>query len=207
MLITGRHLAHYGPGHTQFGLGVAAAGYMPDLASRVFSRAFEERVVARIDALDHGPSIAGPPRRRSSVTQDSRQFMSEGTESVLGRSWIVRATWHGDIGIYWTMAIETQQIDALQSVIDAVREAWTVADDLLDALAAQGARYLQLDVAGGSFPRNEFDPYNSLKPPGTVVRRGPLALGVSDTVLESVERELRRAGGQMAYEGETPAQQ
>lgn len=202
MLYAGRDLERYGPKHTQFGLGVAAVGYLPDLASRIFSRAFEGRVLACIGALDHGPSIAGRPRVLATVAQDLRQFVSEGTEPLLGRSWIVRATWHGDIGIFWTMAIESQEIDTIHSTIDGpIRQAWTAADELLGALGAQGARYLQLDVAGGgNFPPNEFDPLFAMDPLRTVVGRGPLTAGVHETVLTSIERELRRAAGQMAYE-------
>lgn len=203
ILIAGRDSGRYGPTHVQFGLGAAAAGYQSGVASRLFGRAFEERVLACIGTLAHGPTL-GPPRLELTVTQDSRQFVSEGTERLLGRSWIIRATWHGDIGIYWTQAIDTPEI---HSVIEGpARQAWAGADDLLNALAARGARYLRVDIAGGSFPPNESNRLRPLDPPRTVVGRGPLAPGVHGAVLASIERELRRATGEMAYEAEAPVQ-
>jgi hypothetical protein len=123
MLIAGRDLEGYSPTHPQFGLGLAAAGYLPGVESRLFSRAFEERVLACIEALEHGPSLAGRPRPRPTVTQDSRQFVSEGTEQLLGRSWIVRATWHGDIGMYWTQAVETTEISSI--IEGPLTQSWT----------------------------------------------------------------------------------
>jgi hypothetical protein len=205
MLVAGKELRRFGRTHVQFGLGLAAAGYLSDISSRLFSPAFEERVGACLEALDHGPLFGGRPRPVPSVSQDSREWVSEGTDNLLGQSWLVRATWHGGIGIYWTQAIDAARI---QSVAEGpVSQAWTAAEDLLIALGAQGARYLQLAVAGGSFRANPEVVLRDGRPqevPPTVVGRGPLAPGVERTVLDSIERELRRATGEMAYEGETP---
>jgi hypothetical protein len=198
MLIAGREVHRYAPTHVQFGLGLAAAGYLPDISSRLFSRPFEERVRTRIDTLDHGPSIAGGPQIDATVTQDARQFVSEGRMFLPGRSWIVRATWHGDIGIYWTQADDTGRIESV--VEGPVAEAWTAAEELLIGLGAQGSRYLQLTVAGGRFhPNTDW-------PPPTIVGYGPLFPGTNQTVIASIERELRRATREMAYEAETPPQ-
>jgi hypothetical protein len=202
MLLLGHNVDRYGPTHVQFGLGLTAVGYGRGLASRLFGRAFEDNLLTSIERLDHGPSIGGPPPLQRTVTQNSRQFVSEGTDALLGRSWIVRATWHGDIGVYWTQAGDTARTESI--VVDGpIEQAWAVAEDLLDALAAQGAHYLQLDVAGGSFPPN--DGAALVTPAGlerlrTVVGRGPLAPDVDRTVLDSIVRELQRATGQMAYE-------
>ena len=69
------------------------------------------------------------------MTQDSRQFVSEGSENLLGQSWIVHATWTGAIGIYWTQRVDAARIE---SVLEhPVASAWAP-QDLLVALGAQG---------------------------------------------------------------------
>ena len=52
MLIAGRELRRYAPLNIQFGLGLAAPGYLADISARLFSEAFEGRVFACIDSLD-----------------------------------------------------------------------------------------------------------------------------------------------------------
>jgi hypothetical protein len=150
----------YGPRQPQFGIGLAASGYLPGLEARVFSRSFEARVFACLDGLDHGPLMPGSgPMRELAVTQDSRRFVSEGNTRPLGRSWVVRANRDGAIGLCWTMmAFDPSGADIVHSVIEEpVRQAWTAADDLLDALKAQGERYLQLAMGDGAVQSNSRD--------------------------------------------------
>ncbi len=199
MLFFGRGLNRYVSNRAQFGLGLAAPGYLPEISARLFSPDFAECVRATVDELDHGPPNAGRPSFRTDVAQDSRLFASEGREGLLGRSWMVRATWHGTVGVYWIPGVDQMLIDRM--VDDAVRAAWAAAESILAALAPQGPHYLQLAVAGGKFPPNgSTSPRIYETPPPTVVGRGPLAPGVDDTVLSGIERELRRATGEMADE-------
>lgn len=203
MLVAGRRTNRYAPGHIQFGLGLAAAGYEGDVSSRLFSRPFEERAYAAIDRLDIGPRPPGWFQIEPTVGQDAREFLMEGDAGVIGRSWIVRATWHGAVGLYWTQAIDTSaRIDSI--VEGPVSEAWTAAEDLLVGLGAQGGRYLQVAIAGGGFRPNPTMVISNVpqagEVPPTVVGRGPLSGSVDGTILASIERELRRADGEMAYE-------
>lgn len=202
MLVVGRRTERYAPRHIQFGLGLAAAGYEGAISSRLFSQQFEEQAFAALEGLDHGgPRMSGWPRIEAAVNQDAREFVTEGPSGVIGKSWIIRATWHGAIGFYWTQAIDTSaRIDSI--VGGPVTEAWTAAEGLLVGLGAQGSRYLQVAIAGGSFRENPTvvsSPGPGEVPP-TVVGRGPLSPRVDRTILASIERELRRADGEMAYE-------
>jgi hypothetical protein len=197
VLVRGRELQRHKPRRVQFGLGLGAAGYLPDVSSRLFSPGFEHHVLSCIGNLDHGPHIVGGPTMNSSVTQDSRLFESEGRDDLLGRSWLLRATWHGAIAIYWVIGADSA---TLESMLDGpVRQAWQTADELLETLGPLGPRYLELAVAGGAFFPN-VRVAGDREPAVTVIGRGPIAAGVDTTVLKSIERELRRATGQMAYE-------
>ncbi len=188
----GRALPRYQDGRVQFGLVLTASGYLPDIPSRLFSPAFEECVISCMGALDHGPRARRSPTILPSVTQDSRRFESDGLNDVLGQSWLVRATWHGDVGIYWVHRFDRRAIDDLFA--GPVRQAWAATDEILGMLEPQGPRYLQLMVADGEFPPNTEGQVL------TVVGRGPIDPGVDPTVLDSVQRELQRSIGEMAYE-------
>jgi hypothetical protein len=193
----GRDRKHFQPSRVQFGLGLTAAGYLPDISSRLFSIAFEERVVSCLAALPHGPDLAGPPRGQRFWTQDSRLFVSEGRDDVLGRSWLVRTTWDGAVGMYWVHGHAQGAIDRLFDPNDSpVDQAWVAAEEVLGILQPQGPRYLQLMVAGGEF-RPNIDAQGQVL---TVVGRGPIDPGVDPAVLDGMKRELQRATGQMAYE-------
>ena len=68
-----------------------------------------------------------------------------------------------------------------------------------------GVALLPASHRGGSFrpnptPTPDTPPIDGTEVPPTVVGRGPLPPGVNRTVLESIERELRRATGEMVYE-------
>ena len=86
-----------------------------------------------------------------------------------------------------------------------LRSAWAFADEVLGILKPRGPRYLNVLVAGGAFPENPADPpihQIGLSPEWPVISRAPLNPAVDDTVLASIERELRRATGEMVYEPE-----
>jgi hypothetical protein len=192
ILGSGNRVRHYTPDRPQFGLGLAAAGYAHDIGSRLFSTGFERLVIAAIDTLDHGPHVAGGPTLRPTVSQDSRLFESEGRDDRLGWSWVVRITWHGAVGVYWVPGVDRADI---RSIVEGpIREAWAVAEQILGGLAPQGPRYLQLALAGDRFPHHAA----GVVP--TIVGRGPVGASVEESLLASVEREMRRATGEMAYE-------
>jgi hypothetical protein len=200
ILTRGRSHPAHGVRHVQFGLGLAAAGYLPDISSRLFHANFEQAAVSSIrTVLDHDPlQPPGGPGIAPDVTQDSRLFEVRAADARLGSSWLVRATWDGAIGIYWVQGVDQTAIDSI--VKGPVRHAWMSADELLDELAPQGPRYLQVAMAGGSFPPNRTHHPGEILPDPSTAARGPINRGVDEVVLASIERELRRATGEMAYE-------
>lgn len=200
VLIEGREHPRHEPQRAQLGLGLSATGYLPDISSRLFTPRFDSLTRGNIGSLlEHGPQVAGPPRMRQRVTQESMVFESEATDALLGQSWVVRASWHGGVGVYWASGVNEFVI---QSVVGGpVRQAWALAEETLRTLGPQGPRHLQLVVAGGPFIDNP-PPYLmtgiDYTPP--VIGRGPIAAGVQDDILASIERELRRTAGEMALE-------
>lgn len=190
------HVGRFDATRFQFGLGLGSTASESEVPGRLFSQRFEEITEEALSALEHGPSLAGKPQVHADVSQNARQFVSEGTEPRLGRSWLARATWHGAVGIFWTANVAAYE---LGSVVDhAVRQAWATGITMLDALAPTGTHYLQLRVAGTDFPPNEPGVVN------TVVGRGPLLPEVDDRILAGITRELTRALGQMVYEPGAP---
>jgi hypothetical protein len=190
--------------YIQFGLGLAAAGYLPDISSRLFSEAFEEAVVSSIrSVLTHGGLLgSGGPQILGGVTQNSRSFQTTGGDPRLGHSWSVRITWNGAISIYWVRGVTQTHIP---TVVDGpLRVAWSGAEEMLKGLGPQGQRYLRVGVCGGgSFPRNDPPVIPGLighRNDAAVVARGPLEPGVNNLVLEGITRELRRSIGDMVYE-------
>lgn len=199
VLLEGRNHPRYANDRPQFGLSLAAAGYLPDISSRLFTARFDDGVIAAMRQLHSGPRFPDGPRIDSEVRQDSRQFTLVGYDDAFGQSWLVRATWSGAVAVYWVQPIPAARIDILMS--GPVREAWTAAQAILGLLAPQGPRYLQLAVAGGQFPGNPVSVESGVyERPPTVAGRGPLPAGVHTSVLDSMERELRRATGEMAHE-------
>jgi hypothetical protein len=181
--------------HVQFGLGLAAAGYQGDLDARVFSEAFERGAASSIAThLSPGPlAPTGLEIVGRRVTQDARAFRVESQDRLLGYTWHVDAGRDGSVGIFCLSGVTQSEIQSL--INGPVRMAWLSAIEILDMLDPRGPRYLRLAVAGGQFPANLA---GIAEPP--VVSRGPLDGPFGADVLASIERELHRTAGRMAYE-------
>jgi hypothetical protein len=194
----GKRLSGYSADHVQFGLGLAAIGYQPDVSLRLFSEAFQEALFATVETLE-GEVVRRPfgPQVTPYVTQDSRRLEIQAARSHT-YSWIVRATCNGALGVYWTT--DSGRSDPQTIVRNALKPAWSAVDALLERLAPRGSRYLQLIVNQGAHARNS-DQHRAVY---AHVVRGPLQSGVDAEVLASIERELRRATGEMAYEEAKP---
>jgi hypothetical protein len=116
---------------------------------------------------------------------------------LLGYSWLVRARWDGLVGIYWIPGVDQVAIE--QMVRGALVPAWSAAEEILSLYEPQGPRFFEAAFVGGYFRRMP-DMWNP-EPMLPVVARGPLTTeGVDWDVALSIERELARATGQMAYE-------
>jgi hypothetical protein len=182
--------------NTQFGFGLASAGYLDNIPPRLFSQSFEQSVVSSMQTvLRHDPLT--PDYRPPIVTgvgQDFRSFESQPTDQ-LGWVWGAWFTAVGAAGMYWTQRDRQPGIGVEYACGDPLRQAWQCLDEILTLLRPQGPRFIQLNMVT---PTGETDPRSVL--PAKVVTRGPLSDRVDPTVLASVERELRRAMGEMAYE-------
>jgi hypothetical protein len=188
----------------QFGLGAAAAGYEPDISSRLFGRAFDERMRSIIETMRKSDRLQPTPLPpRPETVQDARLFQVLAGHR-LGDNWWIRAGWDGAVGIWWSMAIEQTMPESL--VAGPVRVAWTAADEILRSLEARGPRYIAVTFAGGRFPPNpmELPQFGADRPKVPLAARGPLPAGISDEILGSLEREFRRALGEVVYEPDPP---
>jgi schlafen family protein len=188
----------------QFGFGATAAGYEPDISSRLFGRSFDEGMQSIIDTMRQSDMLqpTSPPPWPETL-QDARVFQVLSNHR-LGNNWWIRIGWDGAIGIWWSMAIEQTIPESL--VTGPVRVAWIAADEMLGLLEARGPRYVALTFAGGRFPPNSKDlPQRATdRPKLPLASRGPLPPGVSEEMLGSLEREFRRALGEMVYEPDPP---
>jgi hypothetical protein len=183
--------------HVQFGLGLAASGYAPDISSRLFSHGFEQGVrSSMLTSLEQDPlqPPSGTPIGRE-TSQEAVVFVSHAADPVMGYSWVVRCVRDGSVGIYWLQGVQQSSVESI--VKGPLVQAWKSAEEILSMLEPQGPRYLRALVAGGSFPANSVI---RGAPAPTTVSRGPVDPGFDATVLASIERELIRALGGTAYE-------
>jgi hypothetical protein len=188
----------------QFGLGISAVGYEADIAAQLFSRPLEQEILASFGGVLQTDMLQPHPPARPQTFQDSRIFETERNHR-LGDSWSLRISWDGAIGIWWTKAITQTIVESLVS--GPIRSAWIALEEMLHPLGAQEPHYVQLKIAGGSFPPNPRDlqQWGAERPKLPTLSRGPLAGQVTDELLASVARELRRALGEMVYEPDVPA--
>jgi hypothetical protein len=190
---------YHGDEFIQFGLGVAAAGFEPDIAARLFSQRVEQDVWAIFETVLQTDMLQPHPPILTETTQDSRILETE-CNHTLGDSWSLRISWDGAAGIWRTRAI-TQTI--VESLVDGpIRVAWTALEEILRPLGAKDPHYAYLTIAGGRFPPDpcELPQWGAERPKLPTVSRGLLAGLVADDMLASVERELRRALGEMVHE-------
>jgi hypothetical protein len=176
--------------NAQFSLGLGATAYRPEIASRLFTEHFLGRVreaIAETVAFD--PLVGGPPVFVVEMAQDSVTIGTNATHT-LGWTLRVRSSWDGAIGVYWR--INVQQAEPESIVNEPFRAAWKLADRLLEAIGGMGPRYMHLIPTGGLFPSAA---QGEQQPPE--LRRGPLAAGLNDSLLESIKREMERSIGRV----------
>lgn len=105
------------------------------------------------------------------------------------RSRDARHARHGAVGVHWTKGVQRSSVTSLVQPPDSpVEQAWRYAHETLTDLGVEAPRYLHLMV-GVPLPAPAF------------VARGDV-FGPTEAGLASIERELRRAGGEMILEDE-----
>jgi hypothetical protein len=189
--------------HIQFGLGYAAAGYRPDLRTRLFTRHLEDQARSVIATVLNEDTISGVLEEPPAVGQGFRRFEVRASHRM-GEWWSIELSWMGGISIGWRSAVNNTRVDL---VVDGpLRRAYIAAVQFGEALGTQGSRYLRVAVAGAMFPPNPPDDpvAEALRPlgpaPGPVISRGPLVGDEHALDLAGVGRELNRAVGWMEYE-------
>jgi len=198
-----RGLPGFDPGRMRFALALAATGHPPDIGSRLFSEVFERSLTnSARDWLVPPKGTPAPFTARVShgFTQSSRYVDAVNPQSAAGEQyWHVRAIWNGVVVVHFLH--EDHYLPTGRLAEGPIRDAWNAASELLDALGGYGPTHmaLRLDTALPS----KVSERRQVK-----VARGPLEDPASDELLSSVERELRRAFGDAAYEvpDDLPAQ-
>jgi Putative DNA-binding domain len=191
--IAGRVPNHAGAdaGNAQFALGLAAPDYPLDVTSRLFSPSFNTDAQERIFSVlgDALPTPLGV-RIFPSVTQFELLYRVEADDRRLGYDWLVSVSRDGAVGIHWTMGVQRSTVPSLVTgVVSPLGKAWQYAHETLSELGLEAPRYLHVAVGV------------PLPPPVARVARGGV-FGPSEDALASIQRELRRAGGEMIFENE-----
>lgn len=188
------------PENVAFAVGIAAAGYAPDISSRLFSERFKLGLQSSIETVLVGDERMGSAGTRieQRVTQEAIMLRSAAIHRV-GWSWTVRGSWDGALGVHWTMAVPRTSVEVVVS--QALRAALLSAREVLDMLAPSGPRYLHAIVKLGEtqlvysgFPGTEPTPDR------LTVKRVLVPGADFGEVLDSIGRELERATGIMVYE-------
>jgi hypothetical protein len=167
-----------------FGVGVAAAGYEPDIGSRLFTQRFWHDV-EKLVPTPRGPiqpKDVFPEHRHDAVvgsTGERRQLHEP--------EWRVVASWTGAVGT--ACAMFDAKSPHIPSLVGDMRTAWSIASDAMRQLGPLGAVYMAIHVAhgGGAVEVGEL-------------KRGPIELAVADELLPGIERELMRLGRRIAFE-------
>jgi hypothetical protein len=176
------------PGQFTFGLG--APGLPMDLTPQLFSSAFDGFAHQQIDALlIDEPSPVLRPRVEHSVSQFELIYRVTGADPRLGWDWLVCIHREGAVGINWKPRYPSASIPTLMSDEKGpVARAWRYSAVVLEELGLGRSSGLQMWVR---LP----DP-STLNT--TVARDG--STGPTDAALKDIERELRRADGEFAFE-------
>lgn len=192
------HAEHRHPEYPQVALGLAATAYTPDIASRLFTEGFANSIRTIIDSTLLAGHYSGPPLFTQQALQIGAHPPPDLT-SGMTRGWVVRATWTGAVGIYYVWAED--ELYHLDSYLpDVIERAWPAALELTKHLGGHGDFYVTIMVAGGRFPGNYTEECVGDLP---IVQKGPFFEdpGV-ETQRRGIERELRRALGEGAWEPE-----
>ncbi len=186
-------------GTARIGTGYAAAGYAPDISSRLFAQSFREELFAAVETT-LGFVVDQPPNGYR-VTEFSHsqeavfcQFDPMLTFPGGSGSWFVRADWGGAVAV-----ITTRQIDVVTDTLVAasVIPSMKVAEAVGSLLSPGGDRYAHVAFLGSPFDAAVVN---------RVIRmdRGPLGIAAADDLKGGIERELKRALGDLAFEPEEP---
>jgi hypothetical protein len=190
--IAGRMLlqADAKPTNAQFALGLATPGYPLDLTPRLFVPSFEAAAFQRISSvlLDDRDRPPFGPHISQLVTQGEITYKVEPRDRRLGDHWLISAARDGAVGVHWTMDVQHTTVASL--VNGPLARAWQYAHDTLTSLGLNAPSYLCVIVGV------PFSP-----PHRPLVARGGVS-GQTEEILASIERELRRAGGEMIFEDE-----
>ena len=177
--------------NAQFALGLAAPGYPLDLTPRLFAPSFNTHAQQRIsDMLGDAPQTPLGVRIFPSITQFELRYKLESADKRLGHNWFVSVSRIGAVGVHWTMGVQRTTVASLVTGVNSpLAKAWRYAHETLTELGIGAPRYLNLRVG---IP---------LPPPFASVAREAV-FGPSEDALASIQRELRRASGEMIFEAE-----
>lgn len=185
----------------RFALALSATGHPPDISSRLFSRDFEDSMLAivrkRLIPPNNVPDAFGPTVQ-TGVEQSNRWINCEDSHTYATRRyWHIRVIWDGTVVVYHAM--EADRLFANQLASEQIKDAWIAASESLAALGGFGPTHMEIRIEGGTAllgPRGK--PMPRIK-----MGRGPLEAPPGEEMFASVERELRRAVGEVVYETPT----
>ena len=125
----------------QFGLGLCATSYAPNISSRLFSPGFWDTVAAASPLPQPGPL------RPQGVRCEHRQ------DAVIGRvprhwegdpRWYMRATWNGSVAV----ACLFSERSGISGLIESIHDGWAAACTLIAELQPIGDAYLSVQFQG-----------------------------------------------------------
>ncbi len=168
-------------------LAVAATGYRPDIASRLFQDSLVQDLWNELRELGREPGLPIDPELRPvDITQDAATWWSR-QQHPRPRIAVVRATWDGAVAVGRVTAPGSRYPTHL---IERLESEWAIADRVArTSLGGSGSMYLTVIAQG----RRLMGP--SVPEAPVVMRRGPLDPGVHRSVLDGLGRELSRAVG------------
>lgn len=185
------------PDHLRFALAVSATGHPADIGSRLFSEGYEEKLTSivsdRLVALS--PGVPFTPEYRIGFAQSNRWLDCDDPHShATHRWWAVRVIWNGTAVIYF--ATDSNLVPAKDLAEGDVTNAWIAAWELVEALGGFGPTHMELRIEGaGAMLGRGRHPLSLITMGRDLVDSPP-----DEEMFASVERELRRATGEAAYE-------
>lgn len=189
-----------GSGWPRISLALSATGHPADISSRLFSESFEAAMIEVIERelvpLTPGAPPAYGPKLSTGFEQSNR---SVDCEDRLGHGkptyWHVRVIWDGTVVVCGAWDIDS--VAALHLSSELINGAWTTASRVLEKLGGYGPHHMELQIQGedaliGGPKGNPM--------PRIQIGRGPVESPPDEAQFSSVERELRRATGEVVYE-------
>jgi hypothetical protein len=178
----------------RFALGLCTTAHEEDIASRLFTRAFADQLVAAIGPRVQQGIISG--QVFAELSQDAVHV--QGHSSFRDTSWDITAAWDGSIAI----SHDVGAVDYVPAAshVGVMIEAWDMALEMARSLGGHGDHYLAVRVSGKQFAYDD----HGTRDPGRLplVTRGPLIDGPDPSHRGRLVREIRRICGEPAYEDE-----